>query len=352
MILPCVHCGTRIKVPAEMLGKTGECPACHGALDFPQARSGPPSETVEERKDPRRLRDRLISSASSIAFHLALLLACLYFASSRPISEGGQGPGYEVGFAELPGEELTHTGEGSLVAPSPTADAGVEALDAPLIEASLPADVAGAGLEAIELAMVPSGGGSSGGAGAGLEIRPAGGGGGGGGGGLGKARFMGVEAKGNRFCIIADRSSSMAGPKLEFLKSEILRTISDLEGDTRFFIIFYNSMADPMPGGRWLDGRENIRPVANWLQWVVPAGGTNPLPAFQLAFAMNPRPDTIFFMTDGLFPPQAAYNIAAMNSQRNRVVIHTISFVDRSSEAVMFQIAEQSGGRYRHVDGP
>ena len=45
----------------------------------------------------------------------------------------------------------------------------------------------------------------------------------GGGGSLGQgASFMGLHAEGNRFCIIADCSGSMEGPKLDFLKEEVL----------------------------------------------------------------------------------------------------------------------------------
>ena len=75
-------------------------------------------------------------------------------------------------------------------------------------------------------------------------------------------------------------------------------------------------------------------------------------PAFRVAFQLVPRPDAIFFMTDGQFPAEVVEEIAALNrGGGRRVVIHTISFMDTSSEPLMKRIASDSGGKYRHVSG-
>ena len=80
-------------------------------------------------------------------------------------------------------------------------------------------------------------------------------------------------------------------------------------------------------------------------------GGHEPLPAFEAAFTrLRPRPDAIFFMTDGLFRPEVADVIPTLNAGRKPVPIHSISLVDRGAEALLRKIADDSEGTYRHVD--
>jgi hypothetical protein len=167
----------------------------------------------------------------------------------------------------------------------------------------------------------------------------------------GKATFMGVEAMGRRFLIIADRSGSMAGPKFDRLVAELTQTVKGLKPGARFYVILYNQEALPYPDMRWLSGRRDTTNFLQWLAGVGPAGNTNPLSAFQVAFSrLRPRPDAIFFMTDGLFSPLVADEIPALNVGHKPVPIHSISFVDRSSEAWLRKIADDSKGTYRHVD--
>jgi hypothetical protein len=175
----------------------------------------------------------------------------------------------------------------------------------------------------------------------------------GGGGSLGQgASFMGLHAKGSRFCIIADCSGSMEGPPLKFLKEEILETLSTMSARGRFQLIFFSSRAIPYPQPGWRHPRQDRADLVQWLQAVSAAGGTYPTPAFQLAFQLSPPPDVIFFMTDGLFDERAVDEIANLNRQSGRnVQINTISFMDTSSEPLMRRIASDSGGRYRHVAG-
>ena len=48
-------------------------------------------------------------------------------------------------------------------------------------------------------------------------------------------------------------------------------------------------------------------------------------PAFEIAFQqLRPRPDAIFFMTDGLFPPTVAAALPTLNNGRKPVPIHAI----------------------------
>jgi hypothetical protein len=167
----------------------------------------------------------------------------------------------------------------------------------------------------------------------------------------GKATFMGAEASGRRFLIIADRSGSMSGAKFERLVTEINQTVKGLKSGAKFYVIFYDDTAVPYPGTRWLSGRRDAASLEQWMNDMGTGGLTNPLPAFQIAFTqVHPRPDAIFFMTDGLFAPTVADIIPTLNAARRVVPIHSISFVDRSAEPWLRKIAEDSKGTYRHVD--
>jgi hypothetical protein len=167
----------------------------------------------------------------------------------------------------------------------------------------------------------------------------------------GKATFMGAEAMGRRFLIIADRSGSMSGEKFERVVAEINATVKGLKPGAKFYVIFYDDTALPFPGTRWLSGRRDAASLEAWMAGLDAGGTTNPLPAFQIAFTqVHPRPDAIFFMTDGLFAPTVAELIPPLNSARRVVPIHTISFVDKSAEPWLRKIADDSKGTYRHVD--
>ncbi len=167
-----------------------------------------------------------------------------------------------------------------------------------------------------------------------------------------RARFMGVEASGRRFCIIADRSGSMQFEgKLAYLKKEVLKTAGDIKGGARFFVILFNDNATAIPANHWLGGKADVDATERWLETVVAQGSTDPLPAFQVAFKMRPKPDAIFFMTDGIIQPTVPGSVLALNAGKRRVPIHAISLIDREGEPLLRQIAKQSGGTYRHVSG-
>lgn len=170
----------------------------------------------------------------------------------------------------------------------------------------------------------------------------------------GSATFFGAEAQGSRFCYIVDTSGSMAlVGKIESLKNELIRSLASLFEDADFFTVSYAGTATPL-GARtkWTEASDRGKAWARkHIAALVPAGSTNPLPAFELAFSIRPRPDAIYFMTDGEFDEAIADEIIAKN-RRTEIKIHTITFVNDEAAPYMRRIARESGGTYHHVPGP
>jgi hypothetical protein len=165
-----------------------------------------------------------------------------------------------------------------------------------------------------------------------------------------EVEFLGNRASGNRFCIVADSSSSMRGAKLDKVKEEMVKTLNSLKEGSRFFVIFFNTKAVPMPQGTWLPGgKASVDLVEPWIRARSPKGGTNPDLALQLAFQLSPRPDVIFLMTDGQMSKAVGDKVQKLNTTEPRVRVNTILFggTGKGPAAAQLQrIAADSGGSF------
>lgn len=272
--------------------------------------------------------------AVSVLIHALLLVAfsLWVYGQAQDLGEGE-----EVRIAHLPQTELTDD--------APELDAAAESVDVSqelgTLELTPPSLADNGQMQVADLAQPLGFGGGQLGAG---ELSPGGMG--------GAASFMGLQARGERFCIVADCSGSMKGRKLEHLKREVLKTIGGLTSPrARFQVYFFNHAAVPYPGSGWLRPRLEFAGLRQWLRTVSAHGGTDPKEALADAFGMRPQPHAIFFMTDGQFDPQIVHYVARLNRGPGRVPVHTITFLDRGAERAMRTIAEESGGKYRHVAG-
>lgn len=179
----------------------------------------------------------------------------------------------------------------------------------------------------------------------------------GGGGGGGGASFFGVEAQGNRFAYVVDVSGSMSvGGKLEALQHELTQSVNQLLETSSITIVPFSSQYEVLGStngkATWIDANDrNKKGVVRNITTLRANGGTNPGPAFVLVFSMKPRPDAIYFMTDGEFPEQIASEIMALNAEY-KIPIHCICFVSDGAADMMKVIAQKSGGTYTFVPGP
>jgi hypothetical protein len=198
--------------------------------------------------------------------------------------------------------------------------------------------------------------------------------------------FFGLGGSGNSFVYVVDCSGSMGeNQKLERACYELLQSIEQLGDDQRYFIIFYNDGAYPMDADRpVLATRNQFERTRHWVSYVVPGGGTYPLPA--LLHALSLEPDAIYFLSDGMFDPMTIAQLRAHNPPRHvkkvsgtfslshntafgdptepekvpdtffsdpsrprQVPIHTVAFVNQEAQGLMRAIAHQSGGKFRFV---
>lgn len=292
----------------------------------------------------------------SVTLHIVVgLIAAGIVVSSGPRGSGRGERGVEVALDVMSETELTTLEEAPLGAQTPTDEVLPEFAPPQVDLTGGMTDTApsgGAGLTEVEGLGGAGLGGAGEGTGDGLED---GGGFGGGSGGGGGAKFFGVEARGSRFAYIVDVSGSMAGPKLEALKEELAKSLDGLVSNSSFVVMLYSSGSSPMGGrARWTESNDkNKKTALGQIERISASGATNPSPAFEEVFAMRPRPDAIYFMTDGLFNAEVAQVVARLNGTSEQLTpVHAISFVSRESETLLRRIAEDSDGTYTHIPGP
>jgi len=178
-----------------------------------------------------------------------------------------------------------------------------------------------------------------------------------GGSGGGGTSFFGVEAQGNRFAFIIDVSGSMAGPKLDLLKRELIRSIDGLLETSEFIVVQYSDPQNVLVVGE-VKGWQTASPSAKramraHVTLLESQGNTCPLPAFELLAATPPRPDVVYFLTDGDFsgdPDQITVDIIKL-AKPWRAPVHTLCLDTQASEQRMRRIARETRGTFTFLAG-
>jgi len=180
------------------------------------------------------------------------------------------------------------------------------------------------------------------------------------------AQFFGVNATGNSFCYIVDRSGSMKGGAFESAKEEIVRSLATMKPKQRFYIFFFGEDIE----GLKLNGRdeetypvyatkENIQKTIQWMDRVKIQSGKHPAEVISRAIEMEP--DGIFLLFDGETTIDLAPRIKKANlvydvilGEQTRVPIHSVCFYtqDPVAQKLMKAIADQNLGTYRYIPKP
>jgi von Willebrand factor type A domain len=192
--------------------------------------------------------------------------------------------------------------------------------------------------------------------GLGSETRGGGSGRGNGRGSYGNAPFFGIWDAGARFIYVIDCSGSMYSyNSMDAAKNELLSSLSNLRRSQQFQIVFYNLDQKWMKAPGKTDfqyfpaSESNRRLAAQFVVGVQPEGGTQHVPALELALRL--RPDVIFFLTDAGEPamkPEEMAEIQTQNAGRTR--IHCVQFGMHDNAAADFlrKLAAQNNGDFAY----
>lgn len=165
--------------------------------------------------------------------------------------------------------------------------------------------------------------------------------------------FFPTTSPTGRYVFVVDCSQSMnhryPGPaktRLGRVKLELWRAIYRMSPEQKYFIIFFNSGALPMPAsGLVSGGPEGQQEFLNWTAAIRADGLTDPYDALLLAVRL--QPDEIFFLTDGEFNYRVVREVTKANFGGIR--IHTIALGDTSGARFLEEIATRNHGTYRHI---
>ncbi|QEF96604.1 hypothetical protein Mal15_06320 [Stieleria maiorica] len=179
-----------------------------------------------------------------------------------------------------------------------------------------------------------------------------------------RGSFFGIEAVGQDFVYIVDRSGSMNGVRYRRAIDELTRSIRELREDQRFFVLLFSSSSTPMFNGvQSMDmmqaTAENKERLEDWLATIGTGGGTNPNSSLRTALRMNPN--AVFMLSDGEFTETKSGKrgtllkaggdaLSIAQASGTSIPIHAIAFEDPRSCKNMKELAELTGGEYRFVN--
>lgn len=206
----------------------------------------------------------------------------------------------------------------------------------------------------------------------------------------GKFSFVGQTAFGRRVVFVVDVSGSMSaigqGEKIsrfELLKKELVKSISQIPPGTAYQILFFSDFAWPhnevdsrnssaLEKYRWLIDSKDYKKVRippfkyiqaspftlqdsrDIVERSENPGGTNWGSGLLMALNASPKPDLIFFMTDGLESDEQGWVDVVTTENKRRApmtVIHTSAMQEPSAARALDQLAKRNNGKFTVVMG-
>ena len=203
----------------------------------------------------------------------------------------------------------------------------------------------------------------------------------------GAFNFLGQTAFGTRVVYVVDVSGSMEAvgdggkTRMEVLKRELDKSLSRIPAGTQYQVICFSDFAwahnvvNPSMGEKFEKARWDIT-SEEWKKAKIPAfaylqgnlfnvnesrkavtqmptnGGTNWGSGLLMALKGNPRPDIIFFMTDGQRVDELGWiNVITEENHRfgKPAVIHTSVMMETDAAEEMNRLAKNNGGTFTVV---
>jgi len=189
----------------------------------------------------------------------------------------------------------------------------------------------------------------------------------------------------SRIAYVLDFSVTMAGEKDKLMRSELAKALTALPTTTRYSVICFSGPVwlpgDEVSGGTvksrgktyqwdsrsmwewthrgplmdapWHDAKPSeVKRTLSLVDDVKTIGGTDWEAPLEMAISMDPPPEVVFFMTDGVMEKRdmmrLTRGIAAKAKTRN-VVINTVSMMEPGAEEPMADLAKRTGGSFTIV---
>ena len=205
----------------------------------------------------------------------------------------------------------------------------------------------------------------------------------------GKVSFLGNTGSGRNICFVVDVSASMSAlggsgsgkriSRFELLKKELVKSLSKMPTGTQFQIIYFSDFAwahnevdskksREFEGARWTITPDNTNVSIPRFRYVSASmatlrksreiiedsdnpGGTNWGSGLFMALAASPKPDVIFFMTDGNRSDAEGWidAVTRYNARGKKTVIHTTAMMEPDAAEELDQLAKRNGGKFTVV---
>lgn len=175
-----------------------------------------------------------------------------------------------------------------------------------------------------------------------------------------RTKLYGIEAEGEKFVYVFDRSDSMnafSGRPLRSAKRQLIDSLQGLRDVHQFQIVFYNEEPSVMqlanrPGGLVFANDQTRRLAERYIQGVLATGGTNHHDALLKALALGP--DVIFFLTDADQPGMQSQQLQRIRQANGgKCSINTIEFGQGESPRAnnfLQRLAKENDGQYVYID--
>lgn len=208
----------------------------------------------------------------------------------------------------------------------------------------------------------------------------------------GGASFFNQKVKADRVAYVIDYSQSMTGARDKLMRKELVKSVNGLTPGISYQLIFFAGPAwvagdkVQMNQGRksatvdagstsfdWTSGgtahdwtSKGKKQKADWLKCAPSTRekslkhinqtslvyGTNWEPALEMALAMDPQPQIIFFMTDGVTggDSEALAKSMATKAKAKKIIINTVAMMEPKAEKAMKEMAKRTGGQFTIIE--
>lgn len=205
----------------------------------------------------------------------------------------------------------------------------------------------------------------------------------------GSVSFMGNQGKGSRVVFVVDVSGSMSASsqadgktisRFELLKKELSKSLNQLRGGVQYQVIYFSDFAWPhdevdtndpaamakyewdirpgqqgvrIPRFRYLAANPaNLTKSRKIIDESINPGGTNWGAGLLMALAGSPKPDLIFFMTDGNRSDALTWvdEVTASNAKGKPATIHTTAMMEPAAAKELDELARRNGGKFTIIN--